>query len=95
MSTAMEALLYDLRVAASQDQPDELRCSAIDSILSKTFLSVLLLHTRRMLRLRGLHQGVPRHPTHLATKIDRPLDRALDVSSVSLRHGACSSGHQT
>ena len=43
MSTAMEALNFDVKVACDHHQPEELRCAAIDSILSKTFLSGLTI----------------------------------------------------
>ncbi len=39
----MQALQYDLDVAADRGQFDDLRYSAIDSILSKTFISPLTI----------------------------------------------------
>ena len=41
--SAMESLDLALKVAADDDQPDDLRDAAIDSILPKTFMSGLTI----------------------------------------------------
>lgn len=86
MSTAMGALQYDLRVAAGREQPDELRCSAIDSILSKTFLSGLtILPTPEIEETNEIFQVEVKTYEHIRTTMQGIVDDTKTCGVVKVK----------